>query len=303
MKTKWKIIYCCITPVLLFIFLVQLLNFNTSNTQSQTNSPSEEVTEDDIIIGILTTGKNPNRIMDLSRSWTRFWKPENVLFISDDYSNSTTLEEFRKWPNYIISRDSNGQPCGTKYLGDLKCKLAFLYKLMYHKYSHKKWFIRVVDDTYICRQNLFRLLRELDPSKDNYIGYGLGVSIKTLNNSWLSYDLCHGGSGWVLSKSVLQLLNKNWDIWAYLGNSGHLIHDDIFFGYFMNYIGVGNCTDMRNYFRSAPIPVRAWYKIDIWCSGRFTLCFIHTKWELPMAEYDELIEKQSHVQCSDNIPF
>lgn len=237
--------------------------------------------EDDVLIGVLASGKLIDRIPVMEDSWARHWKKENVFYISD-FGFSPNHYELQKkietWPNYYKAIRSDGTKCRAEK-ADLCCKLEYLYTLWWNdpSYKSKKWFVRVVDDTWIHKNNLLRLLATLNESEAYYIGHSIYWSYKAMDRTdkfgWTRLDpavnpdivnYCDGGAGWIISRKVLEVFNTNYNVFQKACR--RRIWDDVVFGWFVGLMDLPECQriDAESFNLLRP-NLRKYQTLDSYC--------------------------------------
>eukprot|EP00028_Trichosphaerium_sp_Am-I-7-wt_P013791 CAMPEP_0168511118 /NCGR_PEP_ID=MMETSP0405-20121227/1916_1 /TAXON_ID=498012 /ORGANISM="Trichosphaerium sp, Strain Am-I-7 wt" /LENGTH=290 /DNA_ID=CAMNT_0008529177 /DNA_START=105 /DNA_END=977 /DNA_ORIENTATION=+ len=200
--------------------------------------------DNEIVVGILTGGRLfPKRKDLLKNTWMRHWPQSSVVVVSDGFPHGEDLEDI----DYVVATDDNGKPCGDRK-GDLCCKDIWLYKHYYEdpKYKNAKWFLRVVDDTWVFKPNLIKFLESKDPNEVHYIGqrmcweYERGTAklgkyhrepVDMKNETWELVCYADGGAGWIISRKVLEDINNNWEKFHYVCKLR--TWDDVVFGWLM----------------------------------------------------------------------
>jgi len=108
--------------------------------------------EDDIVIGILASGRLLARLDTIENTWKKHWPNSPFIYVSDNFEVFTDAHQrWLKNPNYFIPKDENNVPCANTKHG-LNCKLEFMYTTMWKKWPNKKWYIRGVDDTWVHKK-------------------------------------------------------------------------------------------------------------------------------------------------------
>jgi len=128
--------------------------------------------EDDIVIGILASGRLLARLDTIENTWKKHWPNSPFIYVSDNFEVFTDAHQrWLKNPNYYVPKDENNVPCGNTKHG-LNCKLEFMYTTMWKKWPNKKWYIRTVDDTWLHKKNILQWLDKYNASKPYFFGYG-----------------------------------------------------------------------------------------------------------------------------------
>ncbi|KAH9896342.1 hypothetical protein F4778DRAFT_783616 [Xylariomycetidae sp. FL2044] len=93
-----------------------------------------------------------------------------------------------------------GNSRGTAAWNLDKYKNIHMAEKTYRMRPNYSWYLFIDGDTYIVWSNLVQWLRQLDPSKDHYIG-----SVTLINDM----PFAHGGSGYVLSQAAMRQFAGN----------------------------------------------------------------------------------------------
>eukprot|EP01120_Amphizonella_sp_Union-15-10_P017318 TRINITY_DN9588_c0_g1_i1.p1 TRINITY_DN9588_c0_g1~~TRINITY_DN9588_c0_g1_i1.p1 ORF type:complete len:298 (+),score=53.48 TRINITY_DN9588_c0_g1_i1:61-954(+) len=283
--------------ILILLIVTSLLYSIFNNVYVDTSSSSEyKLNEDDLIIAVLTSGKLLNRLENIENSWKRHFNPENIIFISDDTNKTSDIfQKYLKNPNFYIGVDDNGTSCFSLKQG-LTCKDEFLYRLLIQKYPHKKWFLRIIDDTWIQRENLLTFLSKLNPSVPYYIGHTIWYNFDVVPPKYCGdkkpdgvdiLNYCDGGTGWIISKPVLEKINLAWPLWREL--SAKKIWDDWVFGAFMQALQLPICFsgETIEQFGSFPLWLDNWRDRNYFCQNRHVPVMRHFS-DGKMVEADQI---------------
>lgn len=178
-----------------------------------------------IAIGILTTGKLHERVAQAMNSWWNLSEFQNVVSIFSDRGTSQ-LSDGRIIPNVIDTK------CDSTYNVGLWCKNTFMFNYWRTKqFSHIKWFVRLMDDSYVHMENLLELLLHYDPKEKIVLGDRF---------CYWGHDYPSGGPGIVFSRAVLEDWNlKDWEKPFHSKSSPNNFFDDVAWG---SYLKLRNIT-------------------------------------------------------------
>lgn len=154
---------------------------------------------DDLRVGVLTYHGAHDKVNLLRQSWMKDYLLGKSIFVVSDKDEPE---------NHIL--DSG---CSDRVAG-LSCKTIFLFKTLYERDPHAKWYLRAMDDTYVHLPNLLQHLSQYDHHSPLIIG--MRQVISPVNNAqrfeesqgpqYRSIEIFYpqGGCGWVLSNEYVR---------------------------------------------------------------------------------------------------
>jgi hypothetical protein len=151
-------------------------NDHTKNNEAHV----EEVTLNDIVFIVITGVKRLHHAHIAARTWVRHIPPSNLFFYSDhNCSNlpncrNVGAAEERRW---------------------IKTKVVSAFTEIYQQYSHKKWFMKLDDDTFLVTDHLLKLLSHYNSSHLHYVG--------RYYDNW-GDQYCEGGAGYLFSHGLMK---------------------------------------------------------------------------------------------------
>jgi len=190
---------------------------------------SEDDDEDGIVIGVFTKCN----IQWIEQTWGKKFK--DVLYIGDPLEKNVVI------PNYHVAKSPKDVPCAST-LYPLCCKLEYFYKMAYKQYPHKKWFIRVEDNTWIHHTNLIQFLAKCNGTNvpyyegyGSYMNYLWGKAPQWSQNKPIWGEVlkfCSASPGWIINKVVLKRIQKSWDLYHFMSKKRPC--DAVVFGWLLN---------------------------------------------------------------------
>jgi len=220
------------------------------NVTVENNYVDKEKTKDrdkenflcDVAIAINTAPKfRETRVVHQLESWVNRVCPknkrENLFFIGIDEPNLPGID-----PGCGDSFDNN---C---------CKSMAGFKFIYEKTKGKNinWYLKVDDDTFVMPGNLHRALAQYNPNERLLLGRALSIQINPDDFSFVDqarfsgitthkYNLSEridqlyyvsGGSGYLLSKGLMESLSQNMTYWdeTVMKLCTKLYHEDVVMG-------------------------------------------------------------------------
>jgi hypothetical protein len=156
---------------------------------------------ENIAIGLLTTASYHSRIMDAMNSWWDYKRFKDVVSVFSDTTNTQSSEVGRPIANVIDTG------CESSYNYGIWCKNAYMmeYWQTSEKFKNVKWFVRVMDDTYVHLENILQLVSQYDYREKMVIGE------KWCKNGEFEFPI--GGSGFIISRAVVE--DFDWPSWAH----------------------------------------------------------------------------------------
>jgi len=224
------------------------------------------LTEDDIVIGVLTSSQ-PNfqgRVPDILSTWGSDWKKEQIIFFTDKEDNP-----FNSRKCY----DVNGLPCNIDYGTGLCCKTTYLLRYFYEHYPTKKWFLRLSDDAYVEKENLLHYLSTLNHCNPEYIGHrfylqfhGNLPSGHSIHGGGTRVCYCEGAAV-ILSRHSLERVVENGFDW-FTRECGAKPFDDVILGMLITQMGLPSCrhTGEELFFQQG-CPLNIW-RNDGYCKAK-----------------------------------
>lgn len=185
------------------------------------NKSIDERINSDIAIGMLTTRSFHGRLAEPLGSWWDVKRFPDLVSVWSDYANQTANTPF------IPGLMNSG--CEPSYHFGLWCKNA---PMIEHwrtnpRFKHTKWFMRIMDDTYVHLENLLHLVDQYDHLDPIIIGDRFCTE--------RGFDYPSGGPGIVISKGALNA----WDTKAWFqpqtANRAHdQYFDDVMWGEYLH---------------------------------------------------------------------
>jgi len=157
---------------------------------------------DELRVGVITYhGSHDSKVKLVKDTWLK-----NYLLESNQISIISDLESKEK---HIVNSQCREGVAG------LCCKTIFLYKHLYENAPHVKWFMRVMDDTYVHLPNVLEHISHYDENVPLLLGVRQVISPKI--NDWQRFEdtqgpeyadieemYPQGGAGWILSRAYIQ---------------------------------------------------------------------------------------------------
>lgn len=184
------------------------------------------------------------------------------------------LESSGEIPNYVDTK------CPNTYYFGIWCKNGAMIERWKNgeEYKEVKWFVRIMDDTYLHMENMYDLVRRYDWREKIVIGDMYCVEE--------NYTYPSGGPGFIFSRGLLE--DWNWDDWnrplLEKDQDGDLFADDVLWG---EYLLKRNISIINHYgITQSPLDVGSQLM-------QYFLSFRTTPWILPFRPV--AIHAQKHV--------
>ncbi|VDK43350.1 unnamed protein product [Anisakis simplex] len=178
----------------------------------------------EIIIAVRTTRRyHENRAKDITETWFQL-APHNIYFVTD--SEDETFNKSTR--NHVIVANECDQQHTRNYL-----------RSTVHLHTIFRWSCHFDDDNYVNLMELSHLLKQLNPSKDWYLGKPSTtgpISVDSKHDK-VKFWFATGGAGFCLSRSLITKMGP------YIKNGGferlaeHLkLPDDVTLGYLIEHL-------------------------------------------------------------------
>lgn len=178
----------------------------------------------ELAIGILTTGSYHKRLAEALSSWWDVEKYPSLVTIWTD-----SLQQ----PAEVHVPGLYNTECEDSYHYGLWCKNGVMLKqwMTDPKYAKVKWFLRIMDDTYLHLENLMHLLDQYDHREP--------IVLADKFCSELGYQYPSGGPGIIISRGLLE--KWDWNAWnrpETEHKDKNSYYDDVLWGQYLHLVNV-----------------------------------------------------------------
>eukprot|EP00986_Skeletonema_menzelii_P019539 scaffold28379_cov160-Skeletonema_menzelii.AAC.1 len=192
----WHRLLASICSFLLFIIVILIPNAEEEQNDA-TGPPSYYVTV--VLPSVVNPEKRPLRLDNISKTWGPASHAVYVVHNTDEYAEGSPIEDVQSsdtfFPKVCLVPE-------TIKVDDGVPRLEYVIRTIHNTIDPDFAFF-VNDHTFVLPNHLHQFLRQLDSSKDLYVGHALKGEKETAFNS--------GASGYVLSRTTMSRLITEWD--------------------------------------------------------------------------------------------